>query len=123
MASALQIKNDELEVAYAKLLEDFEHLNNGSRVIKGELIKLTESHEQLKASYSKEISKLPSSLDLNVDACTTNSISCEASILKENLELKAQLALLTSNYGKLEESHAKLSSSHEDLLVSHGRLR
>ena len=78
VASALQIKNDELEVAYAKLLEDFEHLNNGSRVIKGELIKLTELHEQLKASYSKELSKLPSPLDNN-DACATNSISCEAS--------------------------------------------
>ena len=74
-------------------------------------------------SYYKELSKLPSPLALIDDACATNSISCKASILKENVELKAQLALLTSNYGKLEESHAKLSSSHEDLLVSHGRLR
>src|SRR3954464_9022062 len=123
VANSFKIKNDELEVAYAKLVEDFEHLKNGSRVIKGELIKLTESHEQLKASCSKELDKLPSPLANSNDACATNSISCEASILKENVELKAQLALLTSNYGKLEESHVKLSSSHEDLPVSHGRLK
>jgi hypothetical protein len=30
--------------------------------------------------------------------------------------------LLTSKYGKLEESHEKLSSSNEDLVVSHARL-
>ena len=89
VASDLKHKNDETQVAYAKLLEDFEHLKNGSRVIKGELIKLTESHEQLKASYSKELDKLPSPLANNNDACVTNSISCEASILKENVELKA----------------------------------
>ena len=59
----------------------------------------------------------------NDDACDTNSISCEASILKENVELKAQLELLTKKYGKLEESHEKLSSSHEDLLVSHNVLK
>ena len=121
VANSFKFKNDELEVAYAKLVEDFKHLENGSRVVKRELIKLTESHEKLKASYSKDLSKLPSPLALNDDACSTNSISCEASILEENVELKAQLALLTSNYGKLEESHVKLSSSHEDLLVSHGR--
>ena len=60
---------------------------------------------------------------INDDACATNSTSCEASILKENVELRAQLELLTSNYGKLEASHEKLSSSHENLLVSHDRLK
>jgi hypothetical protein len=53
------------------------------------------------------------------DACATNSTSCEASILKENVELRAQLELLTSNYKKLEESHEKLSGSHGDLLISY----
>jgi hypothetical protein len=67
---------------------------------------------------------LPSPLDIaKYDACATNSTSCEASILKENVELRAQLELLTSNYGKLEERHGKLSSSHEDLLASHDRLK
>ena len=44
-------------------------------------------------------------------------------ILKENVELRAQLELLTSKYGKLEENHEKLSSSNEDLLASHARLK
>ena len=57
----------------------------------------------------------PSPLVSNNDACATNSSSCEASILKENVELRAQLELLTSKYGKLEESHEKLSSSNENL--------
>ena len=57
------------------------------------------------------------------DACATNSTSREASILKENVELRAQLELLTSKYGKLEESHENLSSSNEDLLASHARIK
>jgi hypothetical protein len=57
--------------------------------------------------------------DNDNDACATNSTSCEASILKENVELRAQLELQTSKYGKLKESYEKLSSSNENLLVSH----
>src|SRR3954463_4708340 len=123
MANVIKTKNDKLEVVHAKLLEDFGHLENGSRVIKGELMKLTESHAQLKATYLKELAMLSSPSIILDDACATNSISCEASILKENVELKAQLELLTSKYGKLEERHEKLSSSHEDLLVSHNVLK
>ena len=33
VANDFETKNEELEVAHAKLLEDFEHLENGSRVI------------------------------------------------------------------------------------------
>ena len=55
-----ETKNEKLEVAHSKLLEDFGNLKNGSRVIKGELIKLTESHAQLEASYLKELAKLSS---------------------------------------------------------------
>ena len=57
------------------------------------------------------------------DACATNSTSCEASTFKENVELRAQLELLTSNYRKLEESHEKLSSSHNDLIISYDGLK
>ena len=66
---------------------------------------------------------MPSPLVVNDDTCATNSITCEASILKENVELRAQLELLSSNYGRLEESHVKLTSSHDDLLVSHNVLK
>ena len=62
-------------------------------------------------------------LSFDNDAYATNSISCEASILKENVELRTQLDLLTKNYGKLEESHEKLSGTYEDLLISHDGLK
>ena len=94
---------------------------------------LEEKLSSLEETYTICISKLRRDNELslglandlkakNDDACATNSIFCEASILKENVELKAQLELVTRNYDKLEETHEKLSSSHEDLLVSHGRL-
>ncbi|KAE8799189.1 hypothetical protein D1007_25475 [Hordeum vulgare] len=123
VANDFRTKNDKLEVPHAKLVEDYEHLENGSRAIKSSLIELTESHAELEASYAKELAKLPSPLIVNNDACATNSTSCEASILKENIELRDQLELLSSNYGKLEESHVMLTSSHDDLLVSHNVLK
>ncbi|KAE8771016.1 hypothetical protein D1007_57167 [Hordeum vulgare] len=116
-------KNYKLEVADAKLHEDYEHLENGSRAIKSSLIELTESHAQLEASYAKELAKLPSPLHVNDDACPTNYLSCEASISNENVELRDQLELLSSNYGKLQDSHVILTSCYEDILVSHNVLK
>ena len=123
VAHDFRTKNVELKSARDKLLEDFELLKSSSRAIESELIKLTESHEQFKALNLIELAKLPSPCAIIDNACATNSTSCEASILKENVELRAQLALLTSNYEKLEESHGKLSIYHDDLLVSHDLLK
>jgi hypothetical protein len=91
--------------------------------LEGKYEKLIVTYAQLKASSSKELPKLPSPIDIDNDACGTNSIPCEASIVKENVELRAQLELITSKYGKLEETHEKLSSSNEDLLASHAHLK
>ncbi|KAE8785757.1 hypothetical protein D1007_40492 [Hordeum vulgare] len=57
VANDFRTKNGKLEVAHAKLLEDYDHLENGSRAIKSSLIELTESHAQLEASYAKELDK------------------------------------------------------------------
>ena len=109
---------------------------------------LTKSHDQLQTQLSKndvpssstpscdhaniieenarlnyELAKLSSSISNINDACATNSTSCEASILNENVELKAQLELLTRKYVKVEDTHEKLSSSNEDLLASHSKLK
>jgi hypothetical protein len=88
---------------------------------------IEESCNEIISKLTKEcdlaLARLPSPIAHDNNACATNSISCESSILKENVELRAQLDLLTSKYGKLEESHEKLSSSNEDLLVSHARLK
>src|SRR5664279_5074052 len=73
-------------------------------------------------AVSFEIYNIENAKSIN-NACATNSTSCEASILKENVKLRAQLELLTSNYRKLEESNENLSSSHEDLLISYDGLK
>ncbi|KAK1626984.1 hypothetical protein QYE76_001299 [Lolium multiflorum] len=120
----LKKENPKVGVGHDKLVKDLDDLDKAHKVLESEHSILTKSHEQLQASYLKEHAMLPSLLDMSCDdACATNSTSCEASILKENVELRAQLELLTSNYGKLEENHGKLSSSHEDLLASHDRLK
>ena len=85
--------------------------------------KLLESYDQLQIQLTNYQSKSSLVNITSDDACASNSISCEASILKENVELRAQLELLTSKYGKLEESHEKLSSSNENLLASHSSLK
>ncbi|KAE8787004.1 hypothetical protein D1007_39062 [Hordeum vulgare] len=123
VANDFRTKNDKLEVAHAELFEDYEHLENGSRSIKSLLTELTNSHAQLDDSYAKEVANFPSPLVVTDDACATNSISCKASILKENVELRTQLEVLSSNYGKLEESHVMLTRSHDDLLASHNVLK
>ncbi|KAK1621101.1 hypothetical protein QYE76_026618 [Lolium multiflorum] len=120
------LKNEKFKVGvgHDKLVKDLDDLDKAHKALESEHSILTKSYEQLQASYLKEHAMLPSLLDMSCDdACATNSTSCEASILKENVDLRAQLDLLTCNYGKLEENHGKLSSSHEDLLASHDRLK
>jgi hypothetical protein len=73
--------------------------------------------------YELKVKNLENLDDKCKNSNATNSISCEASILKENFELKAQLELLTSNYRKLEENHEKLLGSHGYLLVSYNGLK
>jgi hypothetical protein len=77
VANDFETKYEELVVIYPKLLENFELLKNDSRVISSEPVILTESHEQLKASNSNELTKFPSPLSISDDACATNSTSCE----------------------------------------------
>ena len=118
----LRCSKEEIEIAHCKLKEDFEHLDLGHKNVKEVLTKLSRSHEELQATHEKSLVSTSSSHIVN-NACTINPILCEASILKENGELSAQLDSLTSNYGKLEVIHEKLSSTHEDLLNSHDRLK
>ena len=118
----LSCSKEEIEIAHCKLKEDFEHLDLGHKNVKEVLTKLSRSHEELQATHEKSLVSTSSSHVVN-NACTINPILCEASILKENGELSAQLDSLTSNYGKLEVIHEKLSSTHEDLLNSHDRLK
>ena len=119
VANDFKIKNDELVIEIVRLLEANEKFEKDAKSLEDSLAHLTKSHDQLQAQLLKELPTC-SPIAINIDACATNSISCEASILKDNVELRAQLKLLTSNYEILEESHEKLSSSHEDLRLEGG---
>ena len=113
--SSLEEKLESIEESnneiIAKIIKERDHANAKYKVTKKE-----------NASFREELAKLSSSITNDNDACATNSISCEASTLKENVELRAQLELLTSKYRELEESHKKLFSSNDDLLASYASL-
>ena len=114
----LRSSKGEIEVAHDKLKKDFEVLLLECKNVKGELIKTSKIYEELQSTHEKSLFSTYSSHTVD-DTCTSNSTSFEVSTLKENVELRAQLDLLTSNYGKLEENHVMLTSSHADLLTSH----
>ena len=74
---------------------DFQ-LDDGSRrfnLLKQELAE--EKHTNCLLTQKNESYDLENKNYIN-DACATNSTSCEASTLKENVELRAKLELLTS---------------------------
>ncbi|KAE8799180.1 hypothetical protein D1007_25463 [Hordeum vulgare] len=112
----------ETEVAHDKLKKDFEVLLLECNNVKGELIKTSKIYEELQSTHEKSLFATYSSHIVD-DTCTSNSTSFEVSTLKENIELRAQLDLLTSNYGKLEENHVMLTSSHADLLTSNNVIK
>ncbi|KAE8790474.1 hypothetical protein D1007_35245 [Hordeum vulgare] len=114
----LRSSKGEIEVAHDKLKKDFEVLLLECNNVKAELIKTSKIYEELQSTHEKSLFATYSSHVVD-DTCTSNPISFEVSTLKENVELRAQLDLLTSNYGKLEENHVILTSSHADLLTSH----
>jgi hypothetical protein len=120
-----------LECEYANCIYDLKNALEEEQELR---VSLQEKLESIEESCNEIISKLTEEHDLALakssspigndnDACATNSTSCEASIMKDNVELRAQLELLTSKYEKLQESYEKLSSSNEDLLVSHAHLK
>ncbi|KAE8798516.1 hypothetical protein D1007_26191 [Hordeum vulgare] len=114
----LRSSKGEIEVTHDKLKRDFEVLLLECKNVKGELVKTSKIYEELQSTHEKSLIATYSSHIVD-DTCTSNPISFEVSTLKENVELRAQLDLLTSNYGKLEENHVMLTSSHADLLTSH----
>ena len=121
-----KLKKEKVEfgVGNARLIEDIERRDKAQKALEREHSLLILSHDQLQTQLSKNDELvMPSSISNANDACATNSTSCEASILKENVGLRAQLVLLTSKYGILEEIHENLSSSNEDLLASHAWLK
>src|SRR5664279_6619622 len=124
--ASLTITLEEEQEHRVSLEEELESIEESHNEITSNLTKERDHAlvvaKDLKRKYN-ELTKLSSSIANINDACATNSTSCEASTLKENVQLRAQLEWLTSKYEFLEESHEKLSSSNEDLLASHSRLK
>ena len=100
LAKVLKTKNSELVVENVRLLEANEKLEKDLKSLESSLASLNKSHDQLQAQILKELPSC-SPIAINDDACATNSTSCEASILRENVELRAQLDLLTSDACKI----------------------
>ena len=79
VANDFKIKNDELVVEIVRLLEANKKFEKDVNSLEDSLAHLTKSHDQLQAQLLKELPTC-SPIAINVDACATNSISCEASI-------------------------------------------
>src|SRR3954466_11277967 len=88
---SLEIKHDlldkiaKLKVAHGELGEEYKLLEKSHKLIKGELITLIESYNQLKASTLRTLATFSPN-----DACASNSIDY-ASLIDENKKLKDQL--------------------------------
>ena len=80
------------------LLKDLEHIENASKLVKCELIKLRENHDQLRVTYNEALGTMKDPIVVNDIACATNSTIDQALLVEENKKLKELLS--TSNKGK-----------------------
>ncbi|KAE8784515.1 hypothetical protein D1007_41867 [Hordeum vulgare] len=97
VANVFRTKNDKREVAHAKLLEDYEHLENVSRTLKSSLIEHAESHAQLETSYAK-------------DLANTSSTCVDTNHVEEIKELKVQVTSLKKDFEKGHEVMSTLNN-------------
>ena len=87
-------EEQETRASLEEKLESFEELNN--EIIANLTKECDHAHAKYKvtkkenASFKEELAMLSSSIPNANDACATNSTSCEASILKDNVEPLAQ---------------------------------
>ena len=86
---ALNVRVEKLLVDHMRLVEEHEFLVTSSKVVKGDLISLTESYAQLKATTIKALTSVPH-MDLNDDACMANFVNDCTSLQEENKKLKAR---------------------------------
>ena len=87
---ALKVRVEKLLVDHTRLVEEHELLVTSSKVVKGDLISLTESYAQLKATTIKALTSVPH-IDLNDESCTANFAHDCTSLQEENKKLKAQI--------------------------------
>ena len=88
LSQELDASKKELKVAHASLTKDLEHLEKASLLVKRELIKLGENHDQLRLSYEKALGTLKDPSIVENDSCTSNSTFDQAHLIEENKKLK-----------------------------------
>jgi hypothetical protein len=88
-------------------IEELNALNKEHGKLKHSLISLIGKHENLEKEY----------------ACITNVPFCVDPLEKENINLNAQLEVLTSKYVKMQKDYEMLKCSHEDLQDAHVMLQ
>lgn len=81
---------DELEVSHARLLEGFKHLEKISKLVNGDVSKLTQSHGKIKESYLKVLAT-PIPLIVDVGDFATNCPFDKVCLIEQNKRLKAQI--------------------------------
>jgi hypothetical protein len=87
----LNASKNELDVVNSSLTKDIEILECTSKSIKVELVNLSEKNEQLRAHHLKALATPSALIVVDMNVCTTNSLIEQASLVKENKRLKAQL--------------------------------
>ena len=73
VSQELDASNKELEVAHASLTKECDHLENANKLIKGELTKLREKYDQLRATYDKTLGTSSVPICVENIACASNS--------------------------------------------------
>src|SRR3954447_13540929 len=117
---SLEIQHDlldkisKLKVVHGELGEEYKLLEKSHKLIKGELINLTEAYNQLKASTLKSLATFSPN-----DACASNSIDY-ASILDENKKLKDQLEKGLVSCIQGEKNLNELLSNQKECVAKEG---
>src|SRR3954465_7247146 len=117
---SLEIKHDlldkisKLKVVHGELGEEYKLLEKSYKLTKGELITLTESYNQLKASTLKSLATFSPN-----DACASNSIDY-ASLLVENKKLKDQLEKGLVSCIQGEKNLNELLSNQKECVAKEG---
>uniref|UniRef100_A0ACD5Y5H7 Uncharacterized protein n=1 Tax=Avena sativa TaxID=4498 RepID=A0ACD5Y5H7_AVESA len=91
LSQELDTSKKELEVAHASLTNDLDNLEKANLLVKRELIKLGENHDQLRVSYEKALGTLKDPIIVEDITCASNPSLDQSSILMENKKLKEQL--------------------------------
>ena len=102
MAQELDTSRKELEVAHASLTKDLDHLEKANKLTKDELKRLGENHDLLQATYKKALGSLNDPINAENSACASNPTIDQASLIKENANLKEDNSLLVETNEELE---------------------